>query len=311
MKTTYYTSLTATLLITSGSFFSQTNAYFLNDPVWRLSSACVLPPHDQCVRNENYNYYTQGDTTLNSLVYKKMYKKGQGAYGPKMGGSSVNCPGPYHYTDNSPSYFLRSAGKQIFVRNAGDPNESLLYDFNLQVGDTLPITYNNWLTDITVTAIDSISIPPGYRKKFTLSNNTHAEYLIEGIGHAKGLLEPMGPIFDCGYQLDCYSIHDTAYFPAAGPTCEIPVGIRSYDKAVLVSVFPNPFSARAVIHADVALHNAQLNIYNQYGQSVRIITAVSGETVEIARESLSSGIYFFEIILPDRSPIIGKLVIAD
>ena len=291
---------------------SQTNAYFQNNPVWRISSGCS---YDQwCVRNELYNYYLKGDTTVNSLTYKKVFKKGEGSYSPKMPGTNPVCPWPYNYIDPMPSYFLRSAGKQVFVVKANASStfsESLLYDFNLKVGDTIPQTYNSWQTDITVTSIDSILTSDGYRKRFALSNTTHVDYIIEGIGHSKGLFEPIGPVLDCGYALQCFSMNGAAYFPSSGPSCELALGIPSDATPGMHKVFPNPFTASTTIEVGSIVSDGQLHIYDQYGRRLRTISGIWGENVNIERASLPAGIYFYEIVASELGSITGKLLIAD
>lgn len=301
-------SLIATLLFTSGVSFSQVNTYFLNNPVWQTSSSCAMPY--PCIQNESYNSYTNGDTILNSLVYKKIYKKGQGTYN-WMAPPPIGCSGSYNYIDTIPSYFLRSAGKQIFLRQPMDTSEHMLYDFNLIVGDTLPLSYNNFATDITVTAIDSIYTSNGYRKRFALTGSTWAQYLLEGIGHSKGLVEPMNVPLECGYNLDCFSLNDTAYFPSIGPTCNMPVGIISYKNEISHSVFPNPFNTFTTIQFNSMINNAELNIYNPYGQKIKTIKDISGDRIKIERGFLSSGFYFYELRQNSKNIATGKLIVTD
>ena len=124
------TTLIVILLFTTAVSFSQINGYFMNNPVWQTSSSCGVP--HPCVQNESYNYYTNGDTIFNSLVYKKIYKKGEGSYIWLAPPPAIGCSASaYNYIDTVPSYFLRSAGKRIFLRQPFDTSEYLLYDFNL------------------------------------------------------------------------------------------------------------------------------------------------------------------------------------
>jgi hypothetical protein len=287
---------------------SQINHYFENNPVWQISSMCAvgLP----CIKNEVHNYYTDGDTTLNSLVYKKIYRKGQGYYSwnstPPAG-----CSGSFYYIDTVPSCFLRSADKKIYFRQPNDTSEYLLYDFNLEVGDTLPLTFNNYESEITVAEIDSIDTPFGFLKRFKLAGNTWAEYLIEGIGHSKGLIEPLNVPLECGYELVCFSLNDAAYYPSNGPTCNINVGITKFDNDISHALFPNPFSDYTTVQFSSTIKNADLNIYNYSGQKIRTIHIVSGENVKIYRENLSTGLYFYEVIQNNTQATTGKFIIID
>lgn len=296
------------LLVTSRQAFSQVNSYFLNNPVWQTHSSCSAPY--PCIQNETYNYYVNGDTIFNSIVYKKVYKKGYGSY-TWFGSPPVGCSGTYNYLNTAPSYFFRSAGKKIFFRQPTDTIENFLYDFNLAVGDTLPLSYNNSATDVTVVTIDSIYTSSGYRKRFELAGSTWAQYLVEGIGHSKGLIEPLNVPLECGYNLDCFSLSDTAYFPLTGQTCNLTVGIVQYKNEFPHSVFPNPFNTFTNFQFNSILNNAELNIYNLYGQNIKTIKNISADRVKIERGNLSSGLYFYELRQNSKNIATGKLLVTD
>jgi hypothetical protein len=297
------------LIILTGTTYGQTNSYFQNGPVWQVRSACSLPPSN-CAAYEYYNYYLKGDTTLGNLVYKKFFKKGYGYYWPKVPGIPASCPASYQYMDTVPSFFLRSSGKQMFIRQKGASGDQLLYDFNLKVGDTLPATYNHGNeSDITVTGIDSVQTPYGYRKKFILSTNTNIEYLLEGVGHSQGLVEPMVPVFDCGYTLQCYSLNGTTYFPSSGPACNLSIGIAD-NMQVTAALFPNPFNTSATIRFGSILNGAQLEVYNAVGQLQRSLD-FSGEQVEVERGGLNCGLYFFVAKQDGTKIATGKLIVSD
>lgn len=302
------TTFIVVLLVTYKVSFSQVNAYFLNNPVWQTSSSCSAPY--PCIQNETYNYYTNGDTIFNSFVFKKIYKKGHGSY-TWFGSPPVGCSGSYNYINTIPSYFIRSAGKQMFLRQTTDTIEYLLYDFNLAVGDTLPLSYNNYATDITVTTIDSIYTSSGYRKRFELTGSTWAQYLLEGIGHSKGLVEPLNVPLECGYNLDCFSLNDTAYFPVVGQTCNLTVGLISYKNEISHSVFPNPFNSFTTFQFSSIMNNAELNIYNLYGQCIKELKNISGDKIKIERGVLSTGLYFYELRQNSKHIATGKLMVVD
>ncbi|WP_317897966.1 T9SS type A sorting domain-containing protein [Aurantibacillus circumpalustris] len=188
-------------------------------------------------------------------------------------------------------------------------SECLLYDFNLQVGDTLPQLCMSWETNIKVTAIDSIFTPYGYRKRFKLSKSK--PYLYEGIGNTAGLVEPIGPVMECGYTLQCFSLNDIAYVPTVGASCDLRVGIDSYESDVAPSVFPNPFNDFATISFNAILTKAHLNLYNYIGEKVMTREEIFGESTTIEKGSLKSGVYFFEIIQDSEKMATGKLIITD
>ncbi len=287
---------------------AQPNLYFQNNPVWQILSSCAVPA--PCIREESKNYYLNGDTLINSYTYKQVYKKGQGYY-YWWTAPPPDCSGSFWYIDTLPAFFIRSSGQQIFLRQLNDTNEYLLFDFDLSVGDTLPVTYNNPQSDIYVSGIDSINTPHGYLKRYALTGNNTAQFLIEGIGSTNGLVEPISVILECGHSLTCYSLNDTAVYPTSGPTCNLNINVTSYNRNINVEFSPNPFSVRTVLISDQHLYNARLTVENCFGQTVAQIENISGENIVISRNELSSGLYIFKLTQDNKIIATNKIIITD
>ncbi len=304
--------LITSILVTlhwSGILNAQTNDYLLNNPIWQINSQCAIPL--PCIENQTYNYYTNGDTTFNSLVYKKIFKSGTGYVWTTQPPPNPCTPNPFSYVDTVPSFFLRSAAKEMFVRMPSDTNEFLLYDFNLSLGDTLPNTFNNFTNDTYVIGIDSISTPYGYLKKFELSGSSWSQYLIEGIGHSKGLIEPMHVPLECGYDLLCFSLNDSAYYPNSGPTCDLAVGLTSKSRSNNSLIFPNPSDGNSIIHFEESIQNAEIIITNFMGQIVTDFHQISGNSFRLNCENFPSGIYWVHISENQKNQEIKKLIISN
>ena len=79
----------------------------------------------------------------------------------------------------------------------------------------------------------------------------------------------------------------------------------------LISISPNPFSSQTVLRANILLHNATLTVYNYYGQTVKQIKNISGETITISRDNLENGLYFISLTQDNKVFSTGKLVITD
>lgn len=220
--------------------------------------------------------------------------------------------GLYSYKDSIPSYFLRSIGKQMFLRRPGlDTTEHLLYDFNLGVGDTLPLSFNNFQNDVCVIAIDSIFTQYGYRKRFSLSGTTPTPYLIEGIGHSGGFIgEPLAHPYNCT-NLVCFSLNDTAYYPSVGGSCNLAVGISSYGERSRISFHPNPFFIQTTLKMDNYEANTSLSVYNSFGQLVKQIDNLSGQSIIFRRDNLPGGLYFIKLMQDNKTLATDKLIITD
>ncbi|HRY32189.1 MAG TPA: hypothetical protein P5531_04410 [Bacteroidales bacterium] len=289
--------------------FSQENTYLSSNPVWRITSICNTGGY--CIQNEDYNYFTDGDTLVGQVQYKMMYRKGEGSYfwmsAPPV---PPGCSGTYWYINPQPSFLLRSEGKQMYIRELADTAEHLLYDFDLEAGDSLPLTYNNFSNNVYVSFVDSFPTPQGYRKKFSLSGDTWSQYLLEGIGHDMGLTEPLQIPLECGYQLTCFSLDDTACYPAIGPGCNLPVGHEEKDLDDAFSMLPNPASSVVILQSKYLLQGATLSVFNCYGQKIREIHNMAGTTCTIDCSGLSQGLYIFSLMMPDKAAHCGKMLIC-
>ncbi len=77
------------------------------------------------------------------------------------------------------------------------------------------------------------------------------------------------------------------------------------------TLFPNPFSAQTILQTDVLLNNATITIYNCFGQTVKEIKNIYGQTVVLSRDNLPSGLYFIRLTEDDKIIASDKLVITD
>lgn len=300
-----YTYSTAIFLLCTLSSISQVNDYFQNNPEWHI--LFKFDDVDCSGSQDSYNYYVNGDTILGSLTYKKIYRKGLTS--DFSGCFPINTT---PYSNTTPDFYLRSLGKQLFIIDYWDPIEKLIYDFNISVGDTLPEFYTYTLgfnvSGITVTSIDSIYTPFGYRKRFTLSIGNL--FLYEGIGSSAGIKEPYSPNSQGRWQLLCFSLNDTGYVPSIGPSCDLGVGIRPLEIEKPLLVYPNPFFENTKFQFNREIKKATLKIFNIRGTKVANLD-FSGTNTIFNRGVLNSGIYYYQIEVEKENILTGKLIIID
>lgn len=265
------------------------NDYFANDPVWRVGSLCNNGGGigGSCMSDKTYNYYLSGDTLANGFTYKKVMRQGtETVYW--LGG---NPPPPPMCTGTSqfgPELvaLLRQDGLAIFEWQ--EDMDVLVYDFDLNTGDTLPLSTTNWNTDITVGAIDSIQVGTEWRKRFALINSW-APYLVEGIGSSHGLLEPVSNFFDCGYELECFGLGSMGYYPSQGPDCHMAMGLFDPPaRPAQFQVFPNPAITGVEVVSDRSLGTVRL--FDAQGREVLVHTTNAMST-RIDLEGLGAGMY--------------------
>ncbi len=78
-----------------------------------------------------------------------------------------------------------------------------------------------------------------------------------------------------------------------------------------IFVFPNPFTTETSLHTDHILNNATLTVYNCFGQTVKQIKNIAGQTVTFHRDNLPSGFYFIHLTQDNKEIIREKIIISD
>jgi len=90
-----------------------------------------------------------------------------------------------------------------------------------------------------------------------------------------------------------------------------PAGVNEYMNDILFTISPNPFSTQTTLRTDNLFRSATLTACNSFGQTVKQIKNISGQTVVFYRDNLPSGLYFIRITQYNKTVATGKLVIAD
>ncbi len=76
-------------------------------------------------------------------------------------------------------------------------------------------------------------------------------------------------------------------------------------------IYPNPFSTKTILQTDIFFKDASLTVYNSFGQQVKQITNISGQTITLYRDDLPSGIYFILLMQNNKIFTTEKLIITD
>jgi hypothetical protein len=279
-------------LALSLGIFAQTNIYHPfpdSNAIWRVdwsdNSTCFGLIGE-------YQYTMNGDTTINSTMYHKIYKSGN------------SCD-----STNFCCYFGIPAGYQGCIRNdvaakrvwyifPGTNYEKLLCDFSLQVGNMLN-TYqarcyasNN---PVYVSSIDSVLVGTGYRKRFNYSmQSCLLMSVVEGIGGLSGLFEPLGQ-FEQGGMLICYKDSSPVnYQYGTSPFgCNIVhAGIDDKEEEGSVTIFPDPSDGVFNIHFTGEV--LSLDVFNIFGQRIFCIShPFNNENIDLTGNA--EGIYLFRL----------------
>lgn len=219
--------------------------YLGNEPVWLQHSICAVPL--PCIATDSYNYYLAGDSVIQGVTWKKVVREGQISYmwqsTPPVGPGCVGTS-PYGPEFNG-VWLIRQQDRQL--RIWVNDMDVLLHEFDLQVGQAVPLSYTNWNSEITVAAIDYVQIGGEMRARYEL-NDSWAQYLIEGVGSSNGLFEPLSDFLECGYGLDCFGLGSVSYYPTEWEgSCWVVMGTTAKAEKPDVSLAPNPASDEVVL----------------------------------------------------------------
>jgi hypothetical protein len=295
------------LIILSLSAKAQTSVYhhFPNsNAYWRESYVYYDGTYEYF---HEYQYFINGDTLFNSQLYHKIYKTDSLV----VWNTTSGFAGAQNFY-NVLSFGLREdSNEHVFISNLLDSIEILLYDFNMNVGDTIHTSISS---ENLVTGIDSILIGTNYRKKYLLHNfswnPSDSLFIIEGIGASTGLSNFIEPFFESGGMLDCF-IESNAILWSNNivSNCVLVLSSESLINAeVQIKVSPNPFTFSTLLTTNREFENADVKLYNMFGEQVRQFKLTSNSLV-IDRNNLVSGIYFLEIDGTRGNKITRKLLI--
>ncbi|MBA3971394.1 MAG: hypothetical protein H0X46_04505, partial [Bacteroidetes bacterium] len=215
------------LLFTFLAFFAKGQTFVYHpfpDSVAVWNFYVYLPCPEIVSLQENYSIAITGDTIIGGLLYQKLFT-------PHIIKSydTTICGGEY------PGYKgatrQDTTNKKVFFIYPSDTAEYLLYDFTMQLGDTVKgITATS--PNDTVLSIDSILVGGSYRKRWNINPYFNISF-IEGIGSTYGLIES-SPGYAIGtfpyYGLQCFSQDGTTLYPSTSSNCQLITSIDSPEK---------------------------------------------------------------------------------
>ena len=267
----------------------------------------------------HFRYAVFGDTIINSTLYTKIYK---------MYDSTILHPNSTYF-----AAIRENGNRQIYCLLPGF-SESILYDFNLNTGDTIFYNiggglYNNevdfWDENHykIVSEKDSMLLLNNqYRKRWSLEGNLGYQTWIEGIGSINwyGLFNPLITAMVLngdGYQFACFKENDIVLYLnnmfCDQCFCQLYTGLEEQNikNEESITLFPNPSSDKVTIRINETCNSIyKLDIFDLAGKKQIGKTISFNIEIEIEIEDLKDGIYLIKIYSLDKELLgIKKLVI--
>lgn len=280
----------STFLLTTLFSNAQLPDYLPESAQWRID-AIGLSSQYPCWYKDQMVCRIQGDSTIGNYTYKKIMSHAlytEYAINPGGGGT---CGSPYIHDELYA--LIRQDSLRMYIY--ADNQDKLLYDFDLQVGDTLPLTYNNFSDTITVTSISTLQVGNETRKVFVFNNENEIDTLFEGIGHNWGFIGPM-QVFEF-YEIDlkCFSAYDTTWYPYLDAPCDLNVSNGKELVTENIQVFPNPTRSGWDIQFPDATDDVRIRLLSVSGEEQAVQTIKTGtNSWSISADQLNSGVYILQ-----------------
>ncbi len=217
-----------------------------------------------------------------------------------------------HLSGSLIGFIREDSTSKVFYRSLLDSSERLLYDFNVQVGDTVIINNYGLPQSLIVDSIDSIFVYNKYMKRILFQDQ---EIWIKGIGSmygvlqsGRGILTGSVDILLCYYEKDTLKLSNQ-YFTGCYYNN---VGIAETEKnEINITLYPNPIvgTSAIVIEGNTDKENFVLDIYSIIGTKVRTIIINNENQAFIKKTDFSSGLYFYKFTSSKSEIKSGKFVI--
>ncbi len=207
------------------------------------------------------------------------------------------------------------AGKVFFQPNYSN-KESLLYDFNIGIGDTVQVLSLPNQGDCEVVLIcigvDTMTYLGIPRKTWSFASYD-SEGWVEGIGNLHGLFQNRyyECILDVDFSLLCaYDGDSLIYQNSPGNPCYInTVGIGENPFEAQISIFPNPVIINSKFKIKSKKRISRVEIYGAGGKLRFQMHDISKRELTIQSKNLNKGFFLLYIKTDDNQVYTGKLVI--
>jgi len=277
---------------------------------------------DGCSFQNSFSYYT--DTVVYGITYKSM-----NSIWSVYSGYHSSCYCGLADVGTQLNYLIRedTIAGMVYYFNPTDSAEHILYNYNLNVGDSISYSiYPEIYTD-TVASIDSVLYNGVYYKIFNFQNKAlgsdRSYTVLEGVGCTNDPVFPsyFGGCFEYGESLICFyengvrpailapinscSGYGSACYDQTGfnnvTGCDVFLATTNIKKTTPnITISPNP----AYDHIDGQFgDNTNISVYDISGQCIlRIKAAVQKNTLELNTSNWIDGLYM--VIVQNNTGII-------
>lgn len=231
-----------------------------------------------------------GDTTINTIKYSKVYQINYGF-------DSVFYNSFYRAC-------TRVNDQKVWAIASGLSEEILLYDFGVEIGDTLHLQFLDFeaFIDYYTETVETIIIDGETRKMIRFQTSYGIpDVWIEGIGSIMGPLDRGYFIVDAQPGLTCYLKDGEVIYKTeetesceSGLTCSIVTSSEEIFQANAVKIFPNPANTDVWVESKTQ-GPILVEIFAADGRLISKAAYPDGQMVRVNTAALAPGVYSFKI----------------
>jgi hypothetical protein len=248
-----------------------------------------------------YSIEISGDTIINSIQYHKLFT-------PYIQ-TSVKSKSIQINTGYNGAIRQDTLIRKVFIVPRFESTEQLLYDFTMQVGDSVKgFIQTVFDPKDVVFSIDSVLVGNSYRKRWNI-NLSYNISIIEGVGCTFGLIEQSpGQIIDYyDIGISCFRQNDLTIYPDTLTNCELITSVNPIEKQIdLINVYPNPSNGTFNIEFDQSKNIKQVQVTDLIGNI--IFQKEKNIPSKLCIDNLSPGIFMLSIIDQDNKRINKKIL---
>lgn len=250
---------------------------------------------------EFYSIIISGDTLINSLVYHKLTIP----YVQSVGKSAATITTPVYRG----AIRQEIANRKVFIVPPSALTEQLLYDFNLQAGDTVRGYIESWVNpNEVVLAVDSVMVGNSYHKRWMI-NAGYNIYFIEGVGSTYGLIEfsPGNVVDVADFNITCFRQNGQTIYPDTTSDCSLITGIDPVIQAAGgFTVMPNPCQGSFTLEFGNPAQIAGITLTDMAGKVIRK-EQVNGRR-QIIVSNLLNGSYLLTVTDGNNNSVNRKII---
>jgi hypothetical protein len=257
----------------------------------------------------NKKLYYNGYDTVANKVYSRLFSTRFCVCSEQF--FQNPCPGnfPNGHQDELSNILFRTDSNKVYIKrsnyytfNGLDTSEHVLYDYNIQVGDSFEVDGYFGNFKLPCVLVDSFLTNTGYRKQWNFVDwmvLPDTLKWIEGATSNLGLFydENIGVIVDYSSygKTNCFAQGDTFVLGNGFAPCEYLV--NSTTEHLInnkINIYPNPATTEFTVVINSPTQSMVVQLYNSLGQQVGSYSA-AGNQVSVPRNNLPGGLYVVQL----------------